>query len=654
MTDQKVNRTAQNREGTFQRRFPSSTAFFRQTRAAAVLTLGALIIGAGLTAKTPSLSAQNINWTDPQSPLLKAVVTHQRIANEQEVGNILVMRGGRPFAGVTRMTLVAGDSLVTGDQTAIIGYADQSWEAVVHPNTQVDFKGGEIKVAFGRMFVQLTPSEQKLLPISVTSNYGTVTAGKASFEIDVSEQRAVITVIAGTMDLARPSSEVIKLQALDEAVLVSDAPVVTRPISTDRFAKIGSRIATLSNLGVVSSGVESLSPQEPGLAENTPGTEGQSTRNQTAQSLLNALGYDAGPADGVAGPRTLRAVAAFRLDQKLPGTTDIDEALIAALRAESPPPATAPQIAPPIVQAAPEPQRVQAPQVQAPQAQAPQTDAPPQIPDVTSLDFDKARLMLIQSEQLIGRVTYEVDEDVTPGTVLRQLPAPGQAARRNLSVDLVVARAPSKSLQTAETAAPATGTTVPAVPVTTAVSPPPPPPAKAASIGAQADTAVAAAEVEAYLGAKGYLGTQDEIISLFRPEQKLDSAGPVDANVLSRDELSACLRIEDDYLAQKLRAGTSSQKQDATADEIAALDVQLDETLPKTDPDKPETLEAYNRLLDKRHRLFAEYKDKILPEARQNDRALKALERSFQADCGQRPYRADDLEAARKKASLIR
>ncbi|TQV78336.1 peptidoglycan-binding protein [Denitrobaculum tricleocarpae] len=653
MTDQKVNRTAENREGTFKRRFTPSTAFFRQTRAAAVLTLGALVIGAALIAKTPSLSAQNINWTDPQSPLLKAVVTHQRIANEQEVGNILVMRGGRPFAGVTRMTLVAGDSLITGDQTAIIGYADQSWEAVVHPNTQVDFKGGEIKVAFGRMFVQLTPSEQKLLPISVTSNYGTVTAGKASFEIDVSEERAVITVIAGTMDLARPKSEIVKLQALDEAVLVSDAPVVTRPISTDRFAKIGSRIATLSNLGVVSSGVESLSPQESDLAEGTPESEGQSARNKTAQSLLNALGYDAGPADGVAGPRTLRAVAAFRLDQKLPGTTEIDEALITALRAESPPPPTAPQV----VQAAPEPQRVQAPQAQAPQTEAPQTETTSKTPDVTRLDFDKARLMLIQSEQLIGRVTYEVHEDVAPGTVLRQLPAPGQATRRNLSVDLVVSRAPSKSTQTGATAteADATGTPVPqAVPATAVVSPPPPPPAKTAAIGSQTDSEIAAAEVEAYLGAKGYLGTQDEVISLFRPEQKLDSVGPVDANVLSRDELSACLRIEDDYLAQKLRAGTSSQKQDATADEIAALDVQLDETLPKTDPDKPETLEVYNRLLDKRHRLFAEYKDKILPEARQNDRALKALERSFQADCGQRPYRADDLEAARKKASLIR
>ncbi len=640
MTDQKVNAIVAHQKCAFQPEPTlASIAPWQISFAALITLLVVLMIGPS------ALRAQNINWTDPQSPLLKAVVTHQRIANEREVGNILVMRGDRPFAGVTRMTLVAGDSLITGDQTAIVGYADQSWEAVVHPNTQIDFKGGEIKVIFGRMFVQLKPSEQNLLPISVTSNYGTVTAGTSSFEIDVSEERAVMTVIAGSIDLTRPSSEVVTLQALDEAVLIKDAPVVTRPISSDSFAKIGTRIATLSNLGVVSSPGEVSSAQETAIASNDPQKDGQLARNQTAQSLLNQLGYDAGPPDGVAGPRTLRAVAAFRLDQKLAGTTEINDTLIAALRAM--PVNQAPErVAPP--KAAPQVAEVS-------QQQAPQEEAPAGVPDVTNLDFDKARLMLIQSEQLIGRVTYQINEDVAPGTVLRQSPAPGSTTQASSSVDLIVARAPVKTPSAPETAsvseAPATETQVTAA---NPVSVPPPPPAAAADTAASDAARETAAEVDAFLDSKGYLGTQDEVVSLFRPEQKLNSAGPVDANVLSRDELSACLRIEDDYLAQKLRAGTSSQKQDATADEIAALDVQLDDTLPKTDPNKPETLEAYNKLLEKRHRLFAEYKDKILPEARQNDRALKALERSFKADCGQRPYRADDLDAARKKASLTR
>lgn len=628
MTDQKVNLIATHQECALQPE-PNTTPFASWSgRAAALLTLVAALI-----TNPSALQAQNINWTDPQSPLLKAVVTHQRIASEREVGNILVLRGGRPFAGVTRMTLVAGDSLITGDQTAIIGYADQSWEAVVHPNTQIDFKGGEINVIFGRIFVQLTASEQNLLPISVASDYGTVTAGEASFEVDVSEERAIVTVIAGSMDLTRPSSEVVTLQALDEAVLIKDAPVVTRPINSDSFAMIGSRIATLSNLGVVSSPGEDTLAQQAAIASNDPEKDGQLARNQTAQSLLNQLGYDAGPPDGVAGPRTLRAVAAFRLDQKLAGTTEINDTLIAALQAM------------PVRQAP----RQTAPVEPAPQiTQALQEKAPARVPDLTSLDIDKARLMLIQSKQLIGRVTYQINENVAPGTVLRQSPAPGAAIQANSSVDLLVARAPVKAPSVPETQASEAPVTEAQVVTANPVSVPPPLPAATPNKAASDAT-----EVDAFLSSKGYLGTQDEVTSLFRPEQKLNSAGPVDANVLSREELSACLRIEDDYLAQKLRAGTSSQKQDATADQIAALDVKLDEILPKTDPNKPETLEAYNKLLDKRHQLFAEYKDKVLPEARQNDRALKALERSFQTDCGQRPYRADDLDAARKKASLV-
>ena len=588
------------------------------------------------------LQAQSINWSDPQSPILKAVVLHQRVASEREVGNILVLRGGRPFAGVTRMTLVAGDSLVTGDQTAIVGYADQSWEAVVHPNTQVDFRGGEIKVAFGRMFARLKPTEQNLLPIAVSSNYGTITSGEGSFEIDVSEERAVITVISGTIDVTRPSREVVTLQALDEAVLIAEAPVATRPISTQHFTEIGERITALSNLGVLASPevAQTTNPAQPPPADEA-NAETQIARNRTAQALLNQLGYDAGPPDGVAGPRTLRAVASFRLDRQLPGTTEIDEALITALR-DTPAPAAAVRKAP--TQAVTKKDPPASTDAAAVPVVAPNSDSGSTIPEVTGLDFEEARVKLVRNNQLIGRVTYQPDAKASPGTVLRQFPPPGDSASQRVSVDLVIARAqPAKAadnVMTAESVAAALG------------APPPPPPPPAPATTTTGSTSAAAPDGKDSLGAKGYLGTQDDVAGLFRPEQKLSPADTGGSNVLSQEELSACLRIEDDYLAQKLRVTSLTQRQDATADEIAALDVRLDETLPKTDPNKPETLEAYNTLLDQRLRLFSEYKDKILPEARQNERQLKDIERSFQATCGGRPYHAEDLEAARKEASL--
>jgi peptidoglycan hydrolase-like protein with peptidoglycan-binding domain len=606
------------------------------------IALAALCAVLTATGSFNAALAQTINWSDPQSPILKAVVTHQRLANEREVGDILVLRGEHPFAAVTRMTLVSGDSLITGDQTAIIGYADQSWEAVVHPNTQVDFRGGQVQVTFGRMFVQLTASEQGLLPIAVTSKFGSVTSGTASYEIDVSEARAVIAVIAGAIELSRPSSDKVSLRAFDEAVLIADAPVVTRPIDTGRFATIGSRIATLANLGVVSSPGSKGNAASGALATTAPDENPSSIqrdRNREAQRRLTQLGYDAGTADGVAGARTLRAVAAFRLDRKLSGTTEIDEALLAALREASD------NATDSIADAA------------KPAAQNPQTQSGARIPDVVGLDFDKARLMLIQGEQLIGRVTYEPGDDILPGVVLRQFPPPGSASRQGTSVDMVVARSlpPSANRASVEISADA------ATDITATLTPPPPPPLPPTP---QAKPAVASggstgpfAEKIAAPGAQDDLSDEDlsdeeKIAGLFRPDQKLGNSGTAGTNALNREELSACLRIEDDYLAQKLRASSSSRKQDATADEIAALDVKLDEVLPETDPGKPETLEAYNSLLDKRHRLFSDYKDRILPQARQDERRLQNLERNFRADCGQRPYRPEDMEAVRKEASV--
>ncbi|GJL97954.1 MAG: localization factor PodJL [Hyphobacterium sp.] len=51
----------------------------------------------------------------------------------------------------------------------------------------------------------------------------------------------------------------------------------------------------------------------------------------SAQTLLNALGYDAGLADGQPGPRTEAAVRAFQSDRQLPPTGVIDQALIGRL-----------------------------------------------------------------------------------------------------------------------------------------------------------------------------------------------------------------------------------------------------------------------------------------------------------------------------------
>jgi peptidoglycan hydrolase-like protein with peptidoglycan-binding domain len=68
-----------------------------------------------------------------------------------------------------------------------------------------------------------------------------------------------------------------------------------------------------------------------------------------AQRLLSALGYDPGIADGVLGPRTQQAIAAYQHAHNLPATGDLDEltlralGLLAAPRApEFPPAPTAP------------------------------------------------------------------------------------------------------------------------------------------------------------------------------------------------------------------------------------------------------------------------------------------------------------------------
>jgi hypothetical protein len=54
-----------------------------------------------------------------------------------------------------------------------------------------------------------------------------------------------------------------------------------------------------------------------------------------AQSQLNALGYSAGPVDGVVGPRTRAAIRRFQADAGLPVDGRMNDPLIAALRRQS-------------------------------------------------------------------------------------------------------------------------------------------------------------------------------------------------------------------------------------------------------------------------------------------------------------------------------
>lgn len=67
------------------------------------------------------------------------------------------------------------------------------------------------------------------------------------------------------------------------------------------------------------------------------------------------------------------------------------------------------------------------------------------VPDVTKRTFAEAERTLIQAGLRIGNITYQVNADLLPNTVIDQFPKPGDLVRTGQAVDLVVAQKGEKS-----------------------------------------------------------------------------------------------------------------------------------------------------------------------------------------------------------------
>ena len=68
-----------------------------------------------------------------------------------------------------------------------------------------------------------------------------------------------------------------------------------------------------------------------GLGLSLPTAWAQEETVVKAQQLLNALGFDAGIADGVIGPLTRQAITAYQRTQNLPATGELNEQTLSAL-----------------------------------------------------------------------------------------------------------------------------------------------------------------------------------------------------------------------------------------------------------------------------------------------------------------------------------
>jgi peptidoglycan hydrolase-like protein with peptidoglycan-binding domain len=69
-----------------------------------------------------------------------------------------------------------------------------------------------------------------------------------------------------------------------------------------------------------------------GLSVAVVGSAGAGETEKWAQESLNALGYEAGAADGIFGRRSEAALTAFQTDKALPATGKIDKDTIRALQ----------------------------------------------------------------------------------------------------------------------------------------------------------------------------------------------------------------------------------------------------------------------------------------------------------------------------------
>lgn len=98
----------------------------------------------------------------------------------------------------------------------------------------------------------------------------------------------------------------------DSALPVSEEPVRPVPPLVDSARGREVRATT--------SAIPGATPPRDALAENAEGQIDDPELVARVQERLNALGYEAGPADGRIGPRTRTAISAFQADQGLPMT----------------------------------------------------------------------------------------------------------------------------------------------------------------------------------------------------------------------------------------------------------------------------------------------------------------------------------------------
>lgn len=119
-----------------------------------------------------------------------------------------------------------------------------------------------------------------------------------------------------------------------------DGSVVARPSRAPR--RLAPALAALA-LALSSVAPPLLAPA-PAIAQQAAAPDREAIAE--LQAALNELGYDAGPADGLAGPRTAAAIEAWQRDRGLSVTGAADAATLAALRAER---AAAPDAQAPVV-----------------------------------------------------------------------------------------------------------------------------------------------------------------------------------------------------------------------------------------------------------------------------------------------------------------